>query len=274
MNVTAIGLLLAIMGTAPAEPPRGIRLDLGEFRVFVPESYRPEGATLNLVIHLHGADRIVENALVETGWPAALVVVNRNGLSSVYAKAFSDHGLFDRLISTTCQSVSKALSREEPLRPGRIVVSSFSAGFGGVRALLSDESSFQRIDGLVLADSLYCGYAEPAVERRLDPMLMIGFRRFARKAAAGRKVMLVSHSAQVPGGYASTTETADELLHEVHAARAVRRRDWGEGWVETRRLESGGLVVIGFEGKEAEDHLRHLRRIAELWKAMPNPFAS
>lgn len=274
MGIAALALVIATVSAGPIESPAGVRADLGEARVFVPESYRPQDGTLDLVIHLHGADAVVERALVETGWPAALVVVNRNGLSSAYAKVFEDREVFSSLILRACRAVSKAMSMNEPLRPGRIVVSSFSAGFGGVRALLAVESSFQRIDGLILADSLYCGYAPPIANGRTDPALMEGFRRFAREAAAGRKVFLLSHSAQVPEGYASTTETADDLLRELGATAETGRRDWGEGWIETRRFKRKGFVVIGFDGKEGGDHLRHLRRIAELWKTLPDPFVS
>jgi hypothetical protein len=264
--------MLVMMFALGADPPAGERIDLGEARLFVPAGYRPEGGAVNLVIHLHGADAIVERALVEAGWPAALIVFNRSGLSSVYAKPFADRALFDRLLARACEEVGKVRSPGSTPKVGRVVVSSFSAGFGGVRAILNDPAHFDRVDALVLADSLYCGYAEPAAERRVDPALMAGFRRFAREAAAGRRAMLVSHSAQVPEGYASTTETADDLVREVGGTATPDRRDRGDGWVETRRFTRGGFLVIGFAGEGAEDHLRHLRRIAELWKLLPNPF--
>ena len=100
-----------------------------------------------------------------------------------------------------------------PDRPrGRQLI---SAGFGGVRALLKVPEHFARIDGLIMADSIYCGYTGDPKEHRVNPALMEGFRRFAVEAAAGRKAFLLSHSALVPDGYASTGEVADFLIDAV-----------------------------------------------------------
>jgi hypothetical protein len=269
IGVAALVFPLVLLAAEPA----GDRINLGDARLFVPEGYRPEGGAVNLVLHLHGAAAIVERAVVEAHWPAALIVLNRKGLSSVYARPFADPALFDRLLARACEEVARVRAPGSTLRPGRVVLSAFSAGFGGVRAILGVPAHFDRVDALVLADSLYCGYAEPADARRPDPALMAGFRRFAREAAAGRKAMLVSHSAQVPEGYASTTESADDLIREVGGAATSGRRDWGAGLVETRRFEAGRLRIVGFAGEGPEDHLRHLRQVQSLWKALPDPFA-
>ena len=77
-----------------------------------------------------------------------------------------------------------------------------------LRQLLRQPAAFERIGTLVMADSIYCGYAGPVAERQVDPALMEGFLRYARLAADGKRRMLITHTRQVPEGYASTTETA------------------------------------------------------------------
>jgi len=149
---------------------------------------------------------------------------------------------------------------------GRVFVSSFSAGFGGVRELLALPEHFVRIDGLILADSLYAGYVGDPAQRRIDPAKMAGFRKFAAEAAAGRKTMIVTHSAQVPDSYASTTETADDLIKHAGGQAVADDADSGDGWRLKRRLARGRLLVLGFAGQGPEDHMRHLRRLGKIWQ--------
>jgi hypothetical protein len=251
--------------------PLGRRVPLVEgATLFVPEGYRPAaGGVVDVVFHLHGAPSVVEPALTAAGWTAVLVEFNRQGLSNVYTRPFSDRALFPRLLDAALAGVKRLGLADEP-RAGRVVVSSFSAGFGGVRELLKVPGHFARIDGLILADSLYCGYQGDAAgaggEKRPDPALMDGFRRYAREAAAGRKAMLVTHSAQVPGGYASTTETADDLIREVGGTSEPASVAWADGWTQTRRVRKGRLLVLGFSGAEGADHMQHLRQIGKVWR--------
>lgn len=239
--------------------------------LFVPEGYRSgPGGVVDVVLHLHGATTVVEPALVQSGWPAVLVTFNRKGLSSVYAGPFSDATLLNRLLESTRAALARLEVAPEP-KLGRLVVSSFSAGFGGVRALLKVPEHFDRIDGLIMADSIYCGYVGDPTRHQADPALMDGFRRFAEQAAAGRKSFLLTHSAQVPEGYASTTETADYLLHALDATPQPASREWAPGWTQTRVATKGRFTVLGFAGAGPEDHLVHLRRITLLWKRHLEP---
>jgi hypothetical protein len=223
---------------------------------------------VDLTIHLHGAPSVVEPAFIEAKLTGGLIVFNRNGLSSAYAEPFADPKLFPRLLHTALGAF-KAPDEAEAPHLGRLTVSSFSAGFGGVRQILRVPEHFARIDTLVMADSLYAGYEGDASEHRVDPRLMDGFRRFAIEAAAGRKVFVLTHSAQVPESYASTTETADYLLQAIKGEPEKMAASWGDGWNLTRRFERKGFLVLGFSGTEGVDHMKHLRGLARIWGAIP-----
>ena len=252
----------------PLETP-GRRVDLGgEATLFIPAGYRPETNRVDVVLHLHGAPTVIEPAMVKVGWRGILIEFNRKGLSSVYTKPFADPALFSRLLDGALKSVREAGLSSAP-KLGTVVVSAFSAGFGGVRELLKVPENFARIDGLVLADSLYCGYVGDPKLRQVDPALMDGFRRFAREAAAGRKSMLVTHSTQVPEGYASTTETADDLIASLGGTASPSVENRGPGLVETRRFTRRDLLILGFAGAGPEDHMAHLRSIDRLWIKLP-----
>lgn len=235
--------------------------------VLVPSDL-PESGPIDLVIHLQGAVEAVDRALEESGWTAVAVVVNEPGLSSAYARPFSDPDRFPTLLDEARIAIAERVPGVD-LDGGRLIVSSFSAGFGGVRELLQQPEAVDQIDALVLADSLYCGYEGDPADRRLDPEKMAGFRRFAIEANAGRKAMLVSHCALIPDGYGSTAETADDLVRHVGGSFEDLDEDLGDGWRLSRRFERGSLRVLGFEGTEGEDHLRHLRRLGELWRDLP-----
>jgi hypothetical protein len=95
------------------------------------------------------------------------------------------------------------------------------------------------------------------------------FRPFALEAAAGRKTFLLTHSAQVPEGYASTTETADFLIRALDGEPEPTGVLWTDGWTQTRRFARGRFLVLGFAGSGGDDHMRHLQEIERVWKAIP-----
>jgi hypothetical protein len=262
----AVGLTLIppSPGSESTPPGRRLGLDIEGATLFVPDGLRPPaGGPVDVVLHLHGAPSTLEPALADARWPAVLIAFNRKGLSRVYAEPFSDPALFPRLLEVARSALKDLRVADEP-RIGRVIVSSFSAGFGGVRELLKVPEHFARIDGLVMADSIYCGYVG-AEDHRVDPALMEGFRRFAAEAAAGRKAFLVSHSALVPRGYASTAETADFLIRSLDGTPEPAQARWADGWTQTRAFARGRFVVLGFAGTEGTDHMNHLRRIGMLW---------
>jgi rhamnogalacturonan endolyase len=262
-----LGLMINLAGLAP-EPPAGRRADLGieGATLFVPEGFKPgPGGVVDVVLHLHGATSVIEPALVDARWPAVLIAFNRKGLSRVYTEPFSDPKLFSRLLDAA-RSALKDLHVADDPRIGRVAVSSFSAGFGGVRAMLKVPEHFARIDGLIMADSIYCGYTGDPKDHRVDPALMDGFRRFAVEAAAGRKTFLLTHSALVPEGYASTGEVADFLIDAVGGKAEPAKVAWADAWTQTRAFSKGQFVVLGFAGTEGADHMSHLRQINKLWK--------
>ena len=97
---------------------------------------------------------------------------------------------------------------------------------------------------------------------------MRDFRRFAQLASAGEKCFIITHS-DVKTPYASTRETADDLLQFVQLRReSVTPRRTGPLVLRSRALR-GKFRVMGYEGETGEDHLHHLRHIAQWWKLLP-----
>jgi len=249
-----------VAGQPPPEPP-GRRADLTVGRLFVPETYRADPAGIHLVLHLHGAHWAAEQALVESGWNAVMVSAVLNGLSGVYAEQFRDPAVFRSILTEVCAHAGDVgLPADAPIT--RVTVTSFSAGFGGVRELLKHDDLYERIDALVMADSIHAGFVGDPALRQVDPVAMEGFLRFARDAAAGRKTMVISHSEIRPDTYASTTETADYLLSQLGATREPCSDEWAPGLTCTSRFERAGFHLFGFMGTTAPDHMHHFHHLS------------
>ena len=248
----------------------GLRFTLGTGEeVFVPESL-PWGATaFDLVVHFHGAPEVVQREFAAAGLRAVLVTVNFGGLSGVYEKPFSDPQRFRALLDGTQSELEARRRLAENAHRQVVCVSSFSAGFGAVRALLNVPEFFAAIDGLYLADTVYAGYVEQDGQRRVNPENMTDFRRFAAEAVAGRKTMVVTHSYLDPGGYAGTHETADDLIAFVEAQRRAVNEAGPGGMQIVSRVDQGNFFVRGCAGKSGEDHMAHLRNMRFWYGLLP-----
>jgi hypothetical protein len=156
------------------------------------------------------------------------------------------------------ERVSQETGRD--VAAGRVFVSSFSAGYGAVRAILKREPGM--VDGVLLLDGLHTDYVPPRVVLadggKVNGEKMKGFVRFARMAAAGDKRMVITHSEIFPGTYASTTETADYIMRELGLKREAVLK-WGPGGMQqTSDTREGRLEIRGFAGNSAPDHMDHL----------------
>jgi hypothetical protein len=231
-------------------------------RLFVADDWRPREGRADVLVFFHGHPPVVCSNLTRSGKTAALVVVNFNGLSAAYAKPFADNNLFGKILADARKELSRQSGRE--LAQGKLAVASFSAGYGAVREILKQPHWRERITDLVLADSLYAGYVERDGRNVVNPEHVRDFIRFAQRAARREVTMIVTHSAQVPEGYASTTETAEELLRALGGSRVAAAKQSG-AMEQTSHASLGGFQVLGFRGDTAADHMNHLRNV---WLAL------
>lgn len=257
-----ICILATLSLTVSAQEPRelerrsvpGTRVRLPTGELFVPAGVRPHEGRIDLIVHLHGAAWVVQQALVESKVKAVLVSVAYKGLSSAYDRPFRDAKLFGAILSDARSKLARQKGFEK-VRWKRVVLSSFSAGYGGVRRILSHAPYVKLIDAVILADSLHAGYG---AARRPREQQMIAFRGWAALAASKRKLLWLTHSAVKPPDYASTTETADDLIRAVGAKRraASSTNEWGMRLATV--VDQGGFHVRGYAGVTGKDHMRHL----------------
>jgi hypothetical protein len=222
--------------------------------------------TVNVVIHFLGAAWLPEQAVAEAAPTAVAVVLNLGAGSGIYDRSFRDPAAFDSLLASVERVVSAASARPVPL--GRITLSAFSAGHGAVRAILRVPRHFARVSAVLLLDGMHTSYVPErtviAEGGTLDTTNLVAFRDFARAAVNGEKRFLVTHSEIFPGTFASTTETADWLLHSL-GLRRTPVVAWGpRGMQQLSEVHSGRFELRGYAGNSAPDHIDQLHAMPEL----------
>ena len=236
----------------------------------VPEEHRTgaKEIRLDVLIHFHGDREVVLDNCRMARLRGVLVVVNYKGLSEAYRVPFSDQQRFARLLIEVRNSLRQSGHLSSSGELGRVDISSFSAGYGAVREIIKQREYFERITGVLMADSIYAGYSGEASRREVNRQNMAGFLELAKSAIAGQKVFIITHTQLKTTGYASTSETADYLITSLNLNFAPLGEFVdnfpSQGRPELKLLtktESGGFRVLSYAGDDGPSHLEHLRQI-------------
>jgi hypothetical protein len=229
--------------------------------LFVPGNFGG-GEDVPLIVNFHGAYWLGEHYVSQLLPEAVLAMVPLGAGSRVYSDAFTDPATFSTMLDEIETALGWVTGGEANI--GKILLSSFSAGYGATRAILRHPAHYARVSGILLADGLHASYVEgdtPARSFERAPELAVEdldvFVRFAADAAAGHKQMWVTHSEVFPGTYASTTETADYLLARLGLARTPVLKAGPVGMQQLSEVEQAGFHLAGFAGNTAPDHLDH-----------------
>ena len=226
--------------------------------------------SLSLLMHFHGGSRVAQHAVAQQTEPWLLLHFHWGNGSGAYQRpvvGFGAEKLLDSLMSRVHQTFP------ELTNISGVYLSAWSAGYGAVRSLISEEEAGKRIKGILLMDGLHCSYVpESQVLSEggaLDSTQMQAFAHWARMAAAGEKSFLITHSAVFPGTYASTTETADFLLQMLHVSRQPQLREGPVGMQQTSVAAKGNFQVWSFAGNTAPDHVDHYHGMGAFVGALP-----
>jgi hypothetical protein len=240
---------------------RGI--DMGQ--LIMPTSKRfARGGQFDVVFHFHGHEAArKEWVTVMDG--AVLVGIDLGLGSGPYETAFDAPDAFERLVASVERAVEKKTGRAAKAR--KIGLSAWSAGYGAVQKILGQKYGKERVDSVILLDGLHCGYQGQSV----NALQIHAFTDFAKEAAAKRKLMFVSHSSIIPPGYASTTETANFLIHEVGGSPKPSHGAGPLGLELISRYTLGNFHVRGFSGNDKMDHCAQLGLFRDVLKIHIKP---
>jgi hypothetical protein len=218
-----------------------------------------------LLVHFFGALYVPLHAVTSPPPRYVLAAVNLGGGSAAYERPLSDSTAWPNLLRRVSEETTRRSGGR--VRIGRVIVSAFSAGYGGVRALLTDDRTADKIDGVILLDGLHTSYVPErtvlAEGGALDTTKLVPFLRFARRAVAGQASLLITHSEIFPGTFASTTETTDWLISALGLTRTPVLT-WGPGGMQQlSEVRKGRLTILGFAGNTGPDHIDHLHGLRE-----------
>lgn len=256
----------------------GTRIDLtqdlnlseGQFaQLFIPDYFiSAENGKFRLIFHLHSATRAPENMLYKSRTNAVLFNIHLGPFSSWYGtKYFADSIKFKQIID----HIILAINRENIIANPEvedIVLTSFSAGYAGVRAILKVDEYYKMIDGLILADGLHCDLDDSVAKNQMKD-----FVRFAQDAAAAKKIMFVTHSSIKTEGYQSTTQTSKYLIDilDIELKLCNLNDEIGMKYGHGRK---GDFLIRSYYGETAADHLKHLHAMDKMLKIVIDLFGS
>jgi hypothetical protein len=246
-------------------------------RLFMPPEFAVVDGKFDLILFGHGNPEVVREAVAAARVNALVHVTNLGTGSLLYQTHFSNPGAFDALVKEIEAKCSEKVGDAVKVR--HIALASWSAGYGMTLAILNHKPLFDRVDAVLVLDGIHAGY-NPDGSGAVDANGIAPFVRFAAEAAAGRKLMVITHSAITTHGYASSTETANAIL----AANRVERTEVdastspppvklaaalaafpidGRRWLKAKTAaHAGELHVYGYGGIGPEDHIAHLAQMS------------
>jgi len=224
--------------------------------LFLPQGLRRNRRS-TLLFFFHGGDWLPELAASHQHQMAVITIQGGAGSGS-YVRLFQDPARFLSLVAAA-ESVSHMHFNE-------IALAGWSAGCGALRQILLDPASYERVHRVLCIDGVHTGYIHDTpgpLESELDVSNLQIWLRFGRDAIAGQKRLILTHSEIFPGSFASTTETADWLLRAWQLTPHPVARFGPMGTQMLSEVRSGGLLVVGFAGNSAPDHVDQLHSLPE-----------
>jgi hypothetical protein len=264
---------------ADAAMKRGSHVSARGGVLFAPPDFTSEDGRFDVLIHYHGNVELVEQSVAATKLNALVLIVNLGDGSGRYSEPLRNPRAFDTTLDGIEERAAQLGLRSPRIR--RIALASWSAGYGAVYFILNSRSRLDRVDAVLLMDSMHGSFA-PGSKTKVHPISLEPFVRFGRRAIAGEKLMVVTHSAVETLGYPSTTQTAGALLEELSVARgsvspdvaspkpvalpvAVRAFPSSDRrWLRvTSEAHQGDFHLYGCEGDGKGDHIAHLAQMSE-----------
>jgi hypothetical protein len=247
----------AIELTEVAYAPRWQKTSFGAY--LAPErDPAKDGGAIDVMFHFHFG-REANDSWRASRLDATIVSVTLGMGSAPYEHALRDPERFERWIDEVLASIAEE-RRAPPLHLRRLGIASFSAGFGAVGHILASPALYDRLDALVLLDSIHTHYTRG---KKPDPSAIAPYVKFASEALARRKVMVLTHSSIVPPDYPSSAETTTTLLDAIGVAK-IPHDEVTHGMRRLYRADQGAFHAFGFAGETARDHMEHLALVGDL----------
>jgi len=231
----------------------GLDASSGQFaQLYIPDYYSaPQDGKYILVFHFHSASWAAEDEVYRSNTNAVLFNIHLGAFSSPYRNFFSDQTIFS-IIQDTVNSILHANQIIQNPIIDKLILTSFSAGYAGVREIIKVNSYYNQVNVINLADGLHASDHVPSMIIQMQD-----FVRFAQDASQNQKIFLLTHSSIPTPGYQSTTQTSNYLINELGISRTTFSAVDDIG-TQYSRADTGYFHLKGYFGTTASDHLKHL----------------
>ncbi len=260
------------LGLGPYAPYRKTRgRILG--RVAIPQrGGHTEDGGFDVVVHFHGGDP-VRKQFVQVTRGAVFVAVDLGVGSGAYERAFVDDRRWPQLQREIATALRAHLG-DERAHIRHLALSAWSAGYGAIEKILKTHGD-DGVDAVVLLDSMHAGrnFRWPVADGTLESLSSGSIQSlfdFAKRAARGEKIFVLTHSQVIPTGYASVRRSADLLLRELQLERVSDSRRVGLLDQQTT-VDHRGVHVRGYAGRYEEAHCAHVTLLGPIVRDLLEP---
>jgi hypothetical protein len=240
------------------------------------EDFVADDGSVDVVFHFH-AGQMSEREIRTSGVRGVFVSCGYGVGTTGYARNFEDPTRFGWMMKRLTKTIGASAKRTD-VHLRHLALASWSAGFAAVGRILAVPEWYAATDTVVLLDSLHARYIDGDGETgpgrgadRVNTRSLKNFIRFAGDAAAGKKTMVITHSAIVPPDYASTTEATTALLFEIGLAatpaESAAEKSPRPMAAIAQKADEGNLHVRGFRGQGPRDHFDHLHLIGSMLRS-------
>lgn len=255
--------------SAPVAPPpsfvrptvitmsgREYRKILPPLTISIPAELNVVDGKVDLLVHFHGVPIVQENNLRQSGLKAVTISVNEGEGSSTY-KRYADPGTLDRLVAFAEKELASShRGWGAGLAVGRIAISSWSAGGFAMQSILARESD--RVDAVIVADGIFSTYTDRS-RHQIDPRPLGPVVDYARRAASGEKLFVLTHTDIIPNDYPNVDECAGFVLSALGLTKGAPPPAAPPGvGSPIYGVSRGNLHITGFKGRRAPDHAAQL----------------
>lgn len=206
-------LLFFALSNCPAQEMIDISTDFAcknyqQVIVYFPDNFEMTNDSVDVLMHfLNDASEYVQFPQKNM----ILINIDMDCLSGYFQSFFKNQEQLQKLLNKSFEIIKNKTGRKDPVLRN-LLISSFSAGYGGVREILKSPQNFKLVDGIVLADGLHADNNPQTMQRQMKH-----FAEFSKLALEKRKVFHITHSA-IKTPYKSTSQTAAYLLNYLQKA--------------------------------------------------------
>jgi len=243
------------------------RKTMGALTVSIPAELAVfDGGKIDLLIHFHGYPKNQETNLAQSGLGAMVVSVNEGEGSAAY-KRYAEPGVLDRLVALAKKELAASgRTAGAPRQIGRIALSSWSAGGAATQFILARDAS--RIDAVIVADGIFSTYTDRR-RHTIDPRPLASVVDFAKRAAAGDKLFVLTHTAIIPNDYPNVDECARYLMNALSLTKGPPPPAAPPGvGAPMYGVSAGELQITGYQGRRAPDHAAQLYALDDPYKKL------